>query len=331
MKTKFLPMLVILFVSTNLFAQASFLAGRIHTEQTSSLSFKVTVEVYTPLLMAPDSIQLCYGDGTCEQVPVQSDEAFEEIGLSRSIAQSTHTYGGEGSYIVGINECCWSGQGLNTSGFGNSMFSLFHEVGILDPVFQGPNNSPVDLALLNFMFGYPYEPLNFATSFIDPEGDSLSLQFLPPRGDQIVTDTYQLPDAIDPGPENDFTTSINNLNWESPQQEGLYQIGYELTEFRQGIPISTSYGVSMILIQLPTATEEGLAKKFRVYPNPTSDWIKIEGINVERIEVYNVLGERVLSQNGASENISLANLPTGPYVISVKNDNEQFSRIIVKH
>lgn len=56
-----------------------------------------------------------------------------------------------------------------------------------------------------------------------------------------------------------------------------------------------------------------------VYPNPSSGLVSIAGSNLRRIEVYNTLGQRIITQqvNGNLATINLNNQPTGVYFVTV--------------
>ena len=70
---------------------------------------------------------------------------------------------------------------------------------------------------------------------------------------------------------------------------------------------------------------------FKLFPNPASSELIIEAEeNVERVVVYNLLGERILDQdfgkNGFNKvQLDVQNLETGMYVISLFFDNEKQS------
>jgi len=68
--------------------------------------------------------------------------------------------------------------------------------------------------------------------------------------------------------------------------------------------------------------------QFNLFPNPVSEelWVEAEEA-IERIEIYNLLGERVMTQNlgiGASNktNILVGKLDHGMYVINLFFDND---------
>lgn len=80
-----------------------------------------------------------------------------------------------------------------------------------------------------------------------------------------------------------------------------------------------------------TATTELNKVAFNMYPNPTSSELWIEAAeDIERVEIYNLLGERMLEQNfgqGASNkiNLSVEKFETGMYVMSLFFEGNQQS------
>ena len=57
-----------------------------------------------------------------------------------------------------------------------------------------------------------------------------------------------------------------------------------------------------------------------MHPNPTNNNLFVNGKDMQSLELFNTLGQRVLTQtveNGASAEISLSNLPAGIYVLRV--------------
>lgn len=69
-----------------------------------------------------------------------------------------------------------------------------------------------------------------------------------------------------------------------------------------------------------------------LYPNPAEDFFKIEGDNIQSVEIYNVMGSKILSQNMTSSNIvNVADLPHGFYLVRIlDNDDNVIVRKIVK-
>ena len=79
----------------------------------------------------------------------------------------------------------------------------------------------------------------------------------------------------------------------------------------------------MISIKSMDGVEEENEQSLRVYPNPTSSLLNIEGENMTSIEVYNALGQRVMAKEveGNTAQISTESLNSGIYFLrAVAND-----------
>lgn len=70
-----------------------------------------------------------------------------------------------------------------------------------------------------------------------------------------------------------------------------------------------------------------------IFPNPTNGKIHINvlGFNVQHLEVYNLLGERIFSQAGilSKSEIDLSSEPAGVYFIKITNGEKMFTKKIV--
>ena len=132
-------------------------AGEITYTQLDDLTFEVTVTTYTKTSSVPadrDSLELCWGDGSCEWVtrvngPIgpggipQGDELPNDIKFNQYVA--THTYPGRFTYIISMTDPNRNNDILNIN-MGASDQIAFHlstKLVILNPQFQGTNNSPV--------------------------------------------------------------------------------------------------------------------------------------------------------------------------------------------
>ena len=65
-----------------------------------------------------------------------------------------------------------------------------------------------------------------------------------------------------------------------------------------------------------------------VYPNPVVDKLYIKGDNVQSVEVYNLVGQQVMTS--ANEVLDLSNLTEGVYFVRVVCDGGMFTKRIVK-
>ncbi len=83
-------------------------------------------------------------------------------------------------------------------------------------------------------------------------------------------------------------------------------------------------GLFIVRDQLLGMNDNNEALNFAVYPNPAKDFVtissKVEPIS--QVEIYNVLGQKVLDQNfkeTLSENINVSNLQAGMYVMKINS------------
>lgn len=69
---------------------------------------------------------------------------------------------------------------------------------------------------------------------------------------------------------------------------------------------------------------------YDVFPNPAKDEIHVQGEDLERVEVLDVLGRTVMTVNGDVEKISLKNLQNGIYFVRLHGKNEvQNKKILI--
>lgn len=70
-----------------------------------------------------------------------------------------------------------------------------------------------------------------------------------------------------------------------------------------------------------------------IYPNPVSDIININTTSIEKysVEIFNMLGEKILSSANSSHHsqLNIENLETGLYFILVKTKNEIVTQKII--
>jgi hypothetical protein len=74
------------------------------------------------------------------------------------------------------------------------------------------------------------------------------------------------------------------------------------------------------------------SNSFRVYPNPVNDKLTVEWNGKAEISMYNSLGQKIISEKDAVNNIEINTLhwQTGIYLLSVQHGNSIVFRKIVK-
>ncbi len=69
----------------------------------------------------------------------------------------------------------------------------------------------------------------------------------------------------------------------------------------------------------------------KVYPNPAQDMLHVEGIGLLQVEVYNIMGQSVLSMNEGFETIDISHLQNGIYFVRLKStEGEKTVKLVIK-
>ncbi len=241
-------------------------AGEISIEQVGncaeSLEVKATIVTYTKASSRPadrDTLEICWGDGTCQSVarangpgnPPQGEILENDTKFNIYIAY--HTFPARGTYVISMTDPNRNGGIINVNP-PNSDQIRFHiqtTYTFPNPQFQGCNNTPV-LLQPPIDVGCVGQVFTHNPNAYDADGDSLSYEFIVPLQEAgLVVPNYQFPDQIGPGPNNDL--SINEITgdivWNAPQRAGEYNLAMIIIEWRQGIPLDTIIRDMQILIE----------------------------------------------------------------------------------
>jgi hypothetical protein len=228
-------------------------AGQIVATRVSctGLTFRITVCVYTntgsPVQFGGEMDYLDFGDGTPPiLVPETPNTILPELGPGVGTACYTieHTYPGPGRYVISYLEPNRNGGVLNMTNSITTTFYLETQINI-DPFF-GCNNTPqllippIDRACTGVAFYH--NPGAF-----DPDGDSLSYEFVVPFRDrnETVTDyrdpndpkfytNYPTANEAGTGPPTFTIDPVDGtIIWDAPGQQGEYNIAFIIVEWRK--------------------------------------------------------------------------------------------------
>ncbi len=232
-------------------------AGEITYEQIGPLSIRMLLVTYTKASSSGadrDSVEILWGDGSKQWVS-RSNGSGEILpnDIKRNEYIKDHTYPGRGTYTIFFTDPNRIANILNVN-FPQSIdiqFSLTCTFTLLDPQFQGLNSSvkllqpPIDFACVGTRF--IHNPNAY-----DADGDSLAYEFgVPSEGPNDPVPNYQFPDKILPGPNN--IIQLNPLTgefiWQSPPQQGEYNVAIKIKEYRQGVLINTTIRDMQILVR----------------------------------------------------------------------------------
>ena len=108
--------------------------------------------------------------------------------------------------------------------------------------------------------------------------------------------------------------------------------GFEFTvRLREGLKGYTDTQVCVLTnkgrTNIPVHIQEGLlsitelSAETKLYPNPTTGRFTVEGANVEHVEVYNLVGQKVHEAEGQVVNIDASNWHKGIYLVNIIEQN----------
>ncbi len=101
-----------------------------------------------------------------------------------------------------------------------------------------------------------------------------------------------------------------------------------------GLWVATAAGGALIELPVQSASSVDFdATNFTYYPNPVKNQLTIKSANtVEKVEVFNMLGQRVISQNPNSNtpSVQMGELTSGVYLMKVSINGSQKSFQVIK-
>ena len=83
------------------------------------------------------------------------------------------------------------------------------------------------------------------------------------------------------------------------------------------------------LVEEVLSVDDVLASKFNVYPNPAKDFLTIDSrnINISSVNVFNVLGTKVLERKELNDNkLDISSLSNGIYFLKISADNATLTK-----
>jgi hypothetical protein len=125
----------------------------------------------------------------------------------------------------------------------------------------------------------------------------------------------------------------------------LEQLRLEVTENKQNFSLQLNFDVLSVTVdpesQLISKNNnavlgldrETLNKSITIYPNPVNDILKIEnngGLELTKITIYNILGEKMLERKNPQNSIALDQLEFGLHLVVLDTDQGSLHKTILK-
>jgi len=210
-------------------------AGEITYKHISGLTYEFTMVTYTyhPSPADRPTLTLRWGDGSSTVVN-RIQKVFLPNNIDMNLYKGTHTYSGQGTFVVSMEDPNRNGGVVNIPNSINVPFYI-ETVLVINP-FIGSNNSPI---LLNPPIdnGCVGSPFIHNPSAYDPDGDSISYELIYCKGENgndIQGYTYpaaSISFSIDP--------ITGSLSWINPIYQGEYNVAILIKEWRNGIQIGS--------------------------------------------------------------------------------------------
>ena len=87
--------------------------------------------------------------------------------------------------------------------------------------------------------------------------------------------------------------------------------------------------VGSVIVSDPSTNVNTASVKYLIYPNPTSDFVYLSGINGDsKTTVYDITGK--LLQSTSEKKIDLSSYPNGLYIVNIRSDNRVIAHSIIK-
>lgn len=222
-------------------------AAEITYRHLSGLTYEITLISYTftpsPANAFRDNLTINWGDGTISEIPrIIVNYLPDDITYNKYLGQ--HTFPGPSTYIISCEDPNRNGGILNIPNSINTPLFIVSEL-MISPFIGGYNNSPV-LLIPPVDNGCVDQPFYHNPGAYDADGDSLSYKLIPCRGalGQIIPG-YTYPPASKSLTLNPVT---GDLIWDSPKQQGEYNIAILIEEWRNGIKIGSVLRDMQIII-----------------------------------------------------------------------------------
>jgi hypothetical protein len=134
--------------------------------------------------------------------------------------------------------------------------------------------------------------------------------------------------------------------WISNNGDPVIQTIYNITHPELKVTSSSVFGNTAIFagalgngeycfylrVDFSTGVVETVLPNISIYPNPSKDWVKIDGLTeLSDVQIFDITGKLVLSQEyQLDDRIDISSLTTGMYILNIRNSEGVSSKKIIK-
>jgi len=142
---------------------------------------------------------------------------------------------------------------------------------------------------------------------------------------------------------NGNTNSITNQPFNNPvtfDSPSTNTVGAVIYAYKFTVPGTYNYDCSVgshaangmvgsIIVTDPSTNINTADNNYLIYPNPTSDYVYLSGINRDsKATVYDITGKLLLSTS--EKKIDLSSYPNGLYIVNMRSNNKSITHSIIK-
>ncbi len=213
-------------------------AAEITFRHIKDLTYEITLISYTftpsPANAYRDYLTIRWGDNTASDIPrVELTYLPDDITYNKYVGQ--HEFPGPAKYTISCEDPNRNGGIVNIPNSINTPLYIYSELTI-SPFMNGYDNSPV-LLMPPVDNGCVGQVFYHNPGAYDPDGDSLSYRLVTCKGaNGLDIPGYTLPSASDSLSLNPVT---GDLVWDSPVQQGEFNIAILVEEWRNGFRIGS--------------------------------------------------------------------------------------------
>jgi endoglucanase Acf2 len=108
---------------------------------------------------------------------------------------------------------------------------------------------------------------------------------------------------------------------------------FDIGNVGDGTATSTFYFDDVV--QTATLSHDDFVQQdqIKIYPNPVSNILQIQSnvVNLTKVEIYSILGQKLMEQTTALESVNMEKLSTGVYLVKVYSGNQSLVKRVVKN
>lgn len=219
-------------------------------------------------------------------------------------------------------------------GFGNTEIRMADVENTLNS-----RESQIILAITNSAYTYwsMKEGDQFAKKFggvsgNDPDYLKLKITAVDHKGDEVTSEEIYLADYRSSNNSEDFILN----NWKQIRLDGNTNISrilfsFESTDVGQFGINTPQYFCMSILNSRYAISVHQLENKLTVYPNPTTESIRVDGLDGAEATIRNLRGEVVKQITLSSSAWNVQDLSRGVYILEVRSEGKRYTGKLVKH